>query len=160
MHLLVGEADHRAHAALDAALLHDPAALADELQGRLEVDRLGGDRGRVLARGMSGHLERCQLHALALRLVPKCLQVGDRGGQDGRLRVDGAVQVLSRSVEDQAREREAQGRIGALEHGGGRRRALDEIGAHANVLGPLAGEDECVPANRGWARRRRVIGLV
>ena len=59
VHLLVGEADDGAHAALDPTLLHDPAALANEPQRRLEVDRLGGHRGRVLARGVAGNLERC-----------------------------------------------------------------------------------------------------
>ena len=98
VHLLVGEADHGAHPALDPALLHDPAALAHEAQGRLEVDGLGGDRRRVLAGGMAGDLERHELDALPRRFRAERLQVGHRGGQDRRLCVHGAVQLLRRAI--------------------------------------------------------------
>ena len=108
MDLLVGEADDRAHAAVDAALLHDPTALADEAQGRLEVDGVGRHGRRVLSGGVAGDLERREDDAAPRRVGPHRLEVGDAGRQDRGLGVDGAVELLRRSLEDEPGEREPQ----------------------------------------------------
>jgi len=56
------------------------------------------------------------------------------GRQDGRLRVDGQVELLGGSFQDEARQGEAQGCIGLLERGGCGGGLLNECLAHADVL--------------------------
>ena len=160
VHLLVGQADDGAHAALDAALLHDPAALTHERNRIREVDRVGGDRRRVLACRMAGEDARLELDARLAGLGAHRLEVGDAGGQDGRLSVDRQVELLRRPLGDQARERKAERRIGALQDGGRGRGAAHEVAGHADVLRALARENEGVYTRLRGIGRRSGIGLV
>ena len=100
--LLVGQADDGAHAAGDAALLHDPPSLANEPQRIGVVDGICGNRGGVLAGRVPGHRERHDLDSCLERLGSDRVQEREAGGQDRGLRVDGLVELLGRSLEDHA----------------------------------------------------------
>jgi len=156
VHLLVGQPDDGAHPAGDPALLHDPSTLADESHSIRVVDGVGRDRGGVLAGRVAGHGGRADRDALVDRLGPDGLEKRDAGGQDGRLGIDRAVELLGRSFEDHAREWHAERGVGALEGGGGGGRSLDQLGPHADVLGSLAGEHE---GDRARALRARIGGV-
>jgi hypothetical protein len=67
-----------------------------------------------------GKRRRHQPHARLACLVSHREQVGDAGGQNRRLGVDREVKLLGRTLEDEARQRHAERRIGALERIRGR----------------------------------------
>jgi len=67
----------------------------------------------------------------------------DRGGQEGRLGVLGAIQILGRALGHQPAQRLAQHGIGFSKDSGGGRPRGSERDAHADRLRPLSGEHEC-----------------
>src|SRR5688572_16763396 len=80
------------------------------------------------------------------RKIGACLieraQIGDRGGQDRRLRVQRQVQIFGRPGEAELGDRLAQGLVGRPKAGSRRSRTLGKGKAHADVLRTLSGEDE------------------
>jgi hypothetical protein len=156
--LLVGQAHHRAHATGDAALLHDSAALADETQRIGVVDGVGGDGGGILPGRVAGQRPRDDLDPGVTCLVAHGVQVRHARGEDRGLRVHRQVELVGRPLQDEPGQRDAEGRIGALEGFRGRRGAGNELGAHADVLRALAGEDERDAAGRGGSPGIGLLG--
>ena len=139
------EADDRGHAALatGARRLHPAAALADEADGVGEIERAGGDEGRVLAHRVAGGEGGVGSVDLELRpAVTERRQVCDRGGQQRGLGVLGPVQVLLRSLPREAREGLAERLIGGAKTAA----AAGDASARARPMPTdwraLAGEDE------------------
>jgi len=105
---------------------------------------------------MAGHGVRPQLDTGLPSLLTHRLQESDAGRQDGRLGVDRQVELLGGSLQDEARQGEAQGCIGLLQRGRGGGGVLNQCLPHADVLRALAGKDEGMHA---WRRGRRVVGI-
>ena len=69
-------------------------------------------------------------------------EIGDRGGEEGRLGIDGQVERLGRALPGEPADRLAERVVGFGEDGRGRRRRDGEGLSHPDGLGPLAGEHE------------------
>ncbi len=142
---VVVEADDRGHAPLAARArgLHLLAPDPHQADGVGEVERTGGDEGGVLPHRVAGG-ER-GLRDVDTQLVPALLdglEVGDRGGEEGRLAVLGPVELLLGTLPGKAGDGLAEGGIGGGEHGCGDGGGLGERAAHADGLAALAGEHE------------------
>jgi hypothetical protein len=95
---------------------------------------------------VAGQPNRRQLHAGLCGLGAHRLEVGDAGGENRGLCVDGEVQLVGGSLRDHARQREANCGIGALHDGGRGGRAFEQGSTHPHVLRALARKDEGVRA--------------
>ena len=129
--------------------LHQLAAAADEPDRVAEVERAGGDEGRVLAHRVAGG--EGGLRGIDAELAPAGAdgrEVGDARGEERRLRVLGAVEVLLGTLPREPGDRLAERLVGGGEHGGGVGRGFGEGAAHADGLAPLAGEHEGDLAHR------------
>ena len=141
----VVEADDRGHAALAARArgLHLLAADPHQADGVGEVEGAGGDEGGVLAHRVAGGERGLRdVHAQLVPALLDGLEVGDRGGEQGRLAVLGPVELLLGTLPREAGDGLAEGGIGGGEHGGGGGGGLGEGAAHADGLAALAGEHE------------------
>ena len=150
----VVETDDRGHPAFPtrAGCLHQPAAGAHETDRVGEVQRAGRDEGRILAHRVAGDEGRVRdVDGQGVPLRADGLEVGDRGGEERRLRVLGAVEFLLGALPGEAGDGLAERLVGSGEDGGGRGRCLGERPAHADGLAALAGEDEGDLVHRlGW----------
>src|SRR6185436_6775034 len=137
--------DDRGHPAFatGAGALHLAATLADEPERLGEWHDPGRDEGAVLAHRMpGGESRRGGVDAEARPLLAQGGEIGDRGRQEGRLRVHGEVELLGRPLEREVADGLAERGVGFREDGRGGRRGGGEGLAHAHRLRTLAWEDE------------------
>ena len=121
-----------------AGFLHQAAALTHEADTVIEADGAGGDQRGVLAERVAGDEGWARGDCASLDCGREC---GDRVGDDGWLRVDGAGQFILGALEADLGERDAQRLVSRGEDRTGGGGLIGEVGAHADVLSTLAGED-------------------
>ncbi len=94
--------------------------------------------GGVLAEGVAGGEGGLEVAEFSLQDAGS----GDGDGEDGGLGVLGEFEGVVGAVEDELREREAEGVVGFFEDGAGGGEVVEEIAAHADRLRALTGEEE------------------
>ena len=104
------------------------------MQGIGKVERVGRDERRVFAQRVPGHIERLQARPGRRQALMQGLQASHADGQDGRLRVDGILQLLLGPSEAKLGDGEAQEAVGLVKDGPAGRRRLVDITAHAHEL--------------------------
>src|SRR6185295_7529688 len=114
------------------------AAAAHQAKRLAKAEGAGRHQRRVLAEAVAGRRHRPQLGGqLAERAVD-----GDRGRDEGRLRVRRQVQLLLRTLPAQPGEREAESLVGLFKGLPRRGAGLGPDPAHPHLLRALAGKDE------------------
>ena len=91
---------------------------------------------------MAGDVLRGDHLAHGLPPLAKHVEARDAHGEDGRLGVDGVVELLFGPLETHPGQREAKDLVGPPEHLAGGLGDVEEGFAHPDVLRTLAGEDE------------------
>jgi len=142
-HVLI-EAQHREHPARPegTVLFHQASAFADKHQGILEVDDVGCHQRGELAEAMPRDILRRNHLPHGLPALAQHIETGDAHGKDGRLGVDRVVEILFRSFEAHARQREAEDLVGALKDLTRGLGDVEERFAHPDVLRTLPREDK------------------
>ncbi|RPK43222.1 hypothetical protein EES39_19775 [Streptomyces sp. ADI92-24] len=143
LHRLLGGL-HGDHGAALGQCLHQPAACRDEGGGVVEREDTGDVGGGQLADGVPGHVVGVDAPGLQ---EP---EQGDLDGEEGRLRVHGAVQqgrfggvlVGEQDVPQGAVELEVEVADGVVEGLGVGRVGLVQPASHGEALAALAGEEE------------------
>ncbi len=135
------QAKHGSHAAgADlAGELHGLGSCLYEAQGALEIERPAGYQGRKLAQGMAG--DECGLEAREAGLED--LEHGHAVREQSRLRVQGLIERVHRTLPAELGKRITEQRIGLFEDVRGERLFLHKHGSHAEGLGSLSGEEQC-----------------
>jgi hypothetical protein len=138
---LLVEAEDGGHGALDElpGLVHEATALAGELDGGGEIEHAGNGQGGVLPEAVPRHESR--LRQFAGGQGAGGLEGGAGGDHQGRLSIDGLLEVVLRPLEDDVGKGKTEGRVGGIVDSFGGRHGVIEITPHADGLGTLAGED-------------------
>jgi len=120
--LIVGQADDRGHGTIAGGGLHQLAAHPHQAYGISQVQHAGRDHGAVLTHGVAGEVAgRAVGGGLTAKRGLQCALGRDGRGQQGRLGVDGEVELLCWAFPGQLRDGVPEGLVGFLPDGNGLR---------------------------------------
>lgn len=117
---------------------HELAAVLNKLGAFGEIEDSGGDAGGELANAVAGDGIDPDF---AIEVALEAAKGGDGDGEEGELGVLGLAEGFFVAIEAQGGDIDAGGVVDGGERGLGFGAKLEELPAHAGLLGALAGED-------------------